>query len=59
MIYPDGEYFADSDGYGMQSNDEEVLCAVMDTNLDIVEPFRPIYDVKAYLSALRERRKNS
>lgn len=59
MIYPDGEYFADSDGYGMQSNDEEVLYAVMDTNLDIIEPFRPIYDVKAYLSALRERRKNS
>lgn len=54
MLYPDGEYFADSDGYGVQSNDEVCVYAIIDTNLDFVEPFRPIRDVKAYLAALRE-----
>lgn len=53
MLYPDGRYFADSDGFGMESNDEEVVYAIMDVNLDIVEPFRPIKDVSAYLKEIR------
>lgn len=53
MIYPDGMYFADSDGFGMEDNDEENLYAIIDSNLDIVEPFRPIRDIDAYLKKLR------
>ncbi len=53
MLYPDGEYFADSDGFGMESNDEEVVYAIMDTNLDFIEPFRPIKNVSEYLKKIR------
>ena len=56
MLYPDGMYFADSDGYGMKDNDEEVVYAIIDTNLEITEPFRPIEDVRAYLSEMREKK---
>lgn len=55
MLYPDGMYFADSDGYGMESNDEEVVYAIMNENLEIIEPFRPIGDVAAILAELREK----
>ena len=54
MLYPDGRYFADSGGYGMEDNDEENVYAIMDTNLDFIEPFRPIEDVAAYLKEIRE-----
>lgn len=53
MLYPDGMYFADSDGYGMESNDEEVVYAIMNENLEIIEQFRPIRDIDAYLKKLR------
>lgn len=56
MLYPDGQYFADSDGYGMKDNDEEVVYAIMDTDLQIIEPFRPIKNVRAYLQELRKSR---
>lgn len=49
MLYPDGQYFADSDGYGMEDNDEEVVYAIIDTDLNIIEPFRPVKNVEAYL----------
>lgn len=54
MLYPDGRYFADSDGYGMEDNDEEDVYAIIDTDLNIVEPFRPIKDVTAYLKEIRK-----
>ena len=54
MLYPDGRYFADSDGFGMEDNDEEEVYAIIDTNLNIVKPFRPIKDVAAYLKELRK-----
>lgn len=41
VIYPDGRYFADSDGYGMEDNDEERAVCTIDRNFDIIEPFRP------------------
>lgn len=56
MLYPEGRYFADSDGYGMEDNDEEEVYAIIDTNLEIIEPFRPIKDVRAYLSEKRENK---
>ena len=54
MLYPDGRYFADEDGFGMEDNDEEKVYAIIDTDLNIVEPFRPINDVAAYLKNLRK-----
>lgn len=58
MLYPDGRYFADSDGFGMEDNDEVNVYAVIDTNLDVIEPFRPIEDVAAYLKEIRKREVN-
>lgn len=54
-LYPDGRYFADSDGFGMEDNNEEVVYAIIDTDLNIVEPFRPIDNIEAYLKKLRKR----
>ena len=59
MLYPDGQYFADSDGFGMGDNDEETVYAIIDTNLNIVEPFRPIKDVAAYLEGIRKNKRES
>ena len=57
MLYPDGRYFADSDGFGMEDNDEEEVYGIIDTNLVIVEPFRPIEDVTAHLKELRKNKR--
>ena len=59
MLYPDGRYFADSDGYGMEDNDEEEVYAIIDTDLNIVEPFRPIKDVATYLEEIRKNKRES
>ena len=59
MLYPDGRYFADSDGFGMEENDEEEVYAIIDTNLNIVEPFRPIKDVTAHLEGIRKNKRES
>ena len=56
MLYPDGRYFADEDGFGMEDNDEEEVYAIIDTDLNIVEPFRPIKDVANYLKELRNKK---
>lgn len=53
MIYPDGRYFEDSDGFGGEDNDVEFVYAIINTNLDIIEPFRPVDDIKKYLEELR------
>lgn len=53
MLYPDGRYFADEDGFGMEDNDEENVYAIIDTNLDIIEPFRPLKDIKSHLKEIR------
>ena len=55
-LYPDGQYFADEDGFGMKSNREEKVYAIIDTNLDIVEPFRPINDISTYLKELKMKK---
>ena len=56
MLYPDGRYFADEDGFGMEDNDEEEVYAIIDTDLNIVEPFRPIKDVAAYFKEIRKNK---
>lgn len=58
-LYPDGRYFADENGFGMEDNDEEVVYAIIDTDLNIIEPFRPIEDVAAYLKEIRKNNRKS
>lgn len=58
-LYPDGKYFADSDGYGMRDNGEVKVYGVMNENLEFVVPFRPIPEVKALLQQLREQYKQN
>lgn len=59
VLYPDGIYFADSDGFGIEDNNEEEVYAIIDSNLDIIEPFRPIKDVAAYLKQLRKNKRDA
>ncbi len=44
MLYPDGRYFADEDGFGMEDNDEENIYCVIDSDLRIVIPWQPMTD---------------
>ncbi len=53
VLFPDGRYFDDSDGFGGESNNEECVYAIMNTNLDIIIPFRPVDNIKEYLRTLR------
>lgn len=39
-LYPDGQYFMDEDGYGMEDNDESVLYGFIDTHANVVVPFQ-------------------
>ena len=57
MLYPDGRYFADSDGFGMEDNDEENVYAVIDSNLEIIAPFRPENDVAEFLKKMKSKSK--
>ena len=57
MIYPAGQYFADSDGFGGEDCSEELLGAIIDKNLDFVEPFKPLKDISALLRKYREGKK--
>lgn len=54
MIYPEGQYFADSDGFGGEDCSEENLGAIIDKNLDFVEPFKPVKDISTLLKKYRE-----
>lgn len=53
MLYPDGRYFADGDGFGMEDNDEENIYCVMNDNLEVVRPFAVVPDIRALLRELR------
>ena len=39
-LYPEGRYFMDEDGYGMEDNDESVLYGFIDTHANVVIPFQ-------------------
>ena len=39
MLYPDGRYFADEDGFGMKDNDEVNVCGYIDTECRVVVKF--------------------
>ena len=44
MLYPDGRYFADEDGFGMEDNDEVNITAYIDTQCRVVVKFQAMED---------------
>lgn len=44
MLYPDGRYFADEDGFGMEDNDEVNISAYIDTQCRVVVKFQEMED---------------
>ena len=44
MLYPDGRYFADEDGFGMEDNDEVNVSAYIDTHCRVVVKFQDMED---------------
>ena len=44
MLYPDGRYFADEDGFGMEDNDEVNIAAYIDTQCRAVVKFQDLED---------------
>lgn len=57
MLYPDGRYFADEDGFGMEDNDELNVYCIMNDNLEVIRPFTVVPDIKALLNELRKAKK--
>lgn len=53
ILYPEGRYFADEDGFGMEDNDEEIIYCVMDDELNVVRPFTDVPDIRALLKEMR------
>lgn len=56
MLYPDGMYFADEDGFGMEDNDEVEIYCVIDKDFNVLRPFRPVSDVRTLLSEVNDER---
>ena len=44
MLYPDGRYFADEDGFGIEDNDEVNISAYIDTQCRVVVKFQDMED---------------
>ena len=44
MLYPDGRYFADEDGFGMEDNDEVNISAYIDNQCRVVVKFQDMED---------------
>lgn len=53
-LYPDGRYFADSDGYGAEDDDEVEIYTILNNDLEVVVPWKPM-DVRAELKKLRTK----
>ena len=54
MLYPDGRYFEDEDGFGGEDNDELMVYCIMDDNLEVIRPFTVVSDIRALLQELRK-----
>lgn len=54
MLFLEGRYFEDSDGFGGEDNDEEEVYAIMNTDLEFIIPFRPFDNISSELNYLRE-----
>ena len=44
MLHPDGRYYADEDGYGMEDDEEENIYCIIDKDLRILIPWQPMTD---------------
>ena len=44
MLYPDGRYFGDEDGFGMEDNDEVNVSAYIDTECHVLVKFQDMED---------------
>ena len=58
MLYPDGRYFADEDGFGMDDNDEENIYCIIDDNLRVIIPWQPMTDEEMAMR-MREARERT
>ncbi|MCH4154950.1 MAG: hypothetical protein LKF31_01460 [Muribaculaceae bacterium] len=54
---PDGQFYADEDGFGAESNAEEDVYCIINTDLDIIVPFQPM-SVKSVLITMRMANKS-
>ena len=55
MLHPDGRYYADEDGFGMEDDDEENIYCIIDSNLRIIIPWQPMTD-REMAEKMREAR---
>jgi hypothetical protein len=55
MLHPDGRYYADEDGFGMEEDDEENIYCIIDSNLRIITPWQPMTD-EEMATKMREAR---
>ena len=54
MLYPDGRYFADEDGFGMEDNDEVNVSAYIDTECRVLVKFQDMDGKSLYGEALKK-----
>lgn len=54
ILYPEGRYFADEDGFGMEDNDEEKIYCVINDNLEVVRPFTIVHNLQALLAEISQ-----
>ena len=57
MLHPDGRYYADEDGFGMEDDEEENIYCVIDSNLRIVIPWQPMTDEERAANMRKAREK--
>lgn len=50
--HPDGMYYMDEDGFGMEPDSEENIYCIINSDLEIVVPFKPM-DTRAVLEKFR------
>lgn len=56
IISPDGSYFGDEDGYGMEDNEEEIVYYIINKKMESIVPFLPMNDVKEMLKKYGKKR---
>lgn len=54
MLYPDGRYFADEDGFGMEDNDEVNVSAYIDTECRVLVKFQDMEGKSLFNEALKK-----
>ena len=55
-LYPDGRYFADEDGFGMEDNDEVEIYCVIDRDFNVLRPFQYGKNPITMLNEVKEER---